>query len=177
MKTIELNWKEFNVNLDMVQAHMKGLDSSCCGLSGNSKLEVHFDNDDLSQDVIDEAISYWDGLTEGSPEATGYAAMQQIKAIKSNVAKAKSFADDLLIQFASENIQLGINADDMVDEVLDVMAPVLVALQSASLTSAIKRAKAIPSASYDSKYVTAARLLQYVNKIETFLNLPHSESL
>ena len=177
MKTVELSWKEFNVNLEMVQAHMKSLDSSCCGMSGNSKLEVHFTNDDLSQEVIDEINTYWDGLSESSPEVSGYATMQQMKTIKANVAKAKSFADDLLVQFAAENIQLGINADDKVDDVLDVMAPVLVALQSASLTSAIKRAKAIPSASYDSKYVTAARLLQYVNKIETFLGLPHSESL
>jgi hypothetical protein len=97
--------------------------------------------------------------------------------VSKSVAAAQVFMNNLLVQFNTENLLMGIDADNLVDEVLTVMSPVLVAMQSGSPTSAIKRAKAIPSSSYDSKYVTAARLLSYCNQIETFLGITLSTSL
>lgn len=101
----------------------------------------------------------------------------QKQAIKNSVSKARSFGNSLLDEFAAENITLGITQDNLTGQVLDTMQPVMTALMAGSLYEAIARAKAVDPASYDSKYVTAARLLEYVNKIEDYLNIPLSTEL
>lgn len=120
---------------------------------------------------------YWESIESDSAEATAYAQKAQMAAVKKQVENIAAFSQDLLNQFAAENIAMGITADNKTEEVLDVMLPVMSALQGGAPTIAIKRAKAISEASYDAKYVTAARLLAYVNKIEAFLGLPQSNSL
>lgn len=119
----------------------------------------------------------WDSITEESPEAVAYATNARKRAIKKQVEAINEFSANLLAQFNSENIDMGITQDGMTEDVLDVMLPVMSALQGGAPTVAIKRAKAIPESSYDSKFVTEARLLSYVNQIEKFLGLPTSQSL
>lgn len=93
MKTIQLEWKEFNVNLETVQAAIKLIDPACCGMSGNSKLEIHSTNDELSQEAIDDIQAYWDALDEESEEATSYKTATQIKEEKeADVAAKKATA-------------------------------------------------------------------------------------
>lgn len=112
MRTVELSWKEFNVNLEMVQAHMKSLDSSCCGMSGNSKLEVHFTNDEISQEIIDSAVAYWDAIDEESEEAISYKTAAQIKSerdteIAAQKASAKTKFLNMGLTEAEANAILG----------------------------------------------------------------------
>jgi hypothetical protein len=126
--------------------------------------------------IAQQCRAKWDSIQSNSPEAIAYTNAAQLAAVKAQVAKINAFSADLLAQFNAENIMLGITQDGKTEQVLDAMAGVLVALQSGSPTVAISRAKAIPSSSYDSKYVTAARLLQYVNRIEAFLGLPLSSA-
>lgn len=119
----------------------------------------------------------WDDIEADSDEAVAYAQKAQMAVVKAQVERISKFSQELLNQFAAENIAMGITADNKTEEVLDIMLPVMSALQGGAPTVAIKRAKQIDPADYDAKYVTAARLLSYVNKIEAFLGLPLSNSL
>jgi hypothetical protein len=93
------------------------------------------------------------------------------------VAAAKAFGDKLLVEFAAENVRLGITADNMTETVLSNMQGIISALTTGSLHAAIARAKALTADKKDVKYITDARLLAAVNKIETFLGIPLSASL
>jgi hypothetical protein len=129
------------------------------------------------QSVATQVLAKWDGLASTSPEATAYVTNAQIAVVAKQVAAINAFCANLLVQFNTENLIMGISTDGKTDDVLTVMSSVLVALQSGSPTSAIKRAKEISPSSYDSKYVTAARLLSYCNKIETYLGITLSTSM
>lgn len=174
---IELSWKEFNVSLDTLHAWLQAnAGSEYAGISADSKLRVWFKNE--PQEEEKEAIAaHWDGIQSDSSEATAYTQKAAAASIKAQVVAINAFSSDLLNQFAAENIAMGITADGKTEDVLDTMLPVMSALQGGAPTIAIKRAKAIAPSEYDSKYVTAARLKSYVNKIEAFLGLPLSNSL
>lgn len=85
------------------------------------------------------------------------------------IAKARSFGDQLINQFAAENVMLGITADEMTGTVRKNLSEVMSAIQSGSLRDAIDECRAIPSGDKDVKYITDARLLAFINKIETYL--------
>lgn len=97
--------------------------------------------------------------------------------IKASVKSAKDFANQLIIDFATENIMLGITQDGKTGIVLQKLTSVLFAMITGSLYEAITRVKEIPESDYDDKYITAARLLIFVNKIEAYLNVPLSTEL
>lgn len=84
---------------------------------------------------------------------------------------------ELIVWFAAENISLGITQTGMTGAVRSATADVVNALSTGSLYDAIIAAKAISPDSYDATFITAARLLFFVNKIETYLNIPLSETL
>jgi len=87
MKTINLDWKEFNVNLNMVHEMAKLIDESCCGLSANSQLQVHF-VDNVSEEKEQELKDYWDSITEESDEAKSYKTQKQMDEEKEEANKA-----------------------------------------------------------------------------------------
>lgn len=176
MQKLELQWKEFNVDLEAIEAKFRADHASYVGNQASDKLELYF-NDDVTQEELDAIQAYWEAIDEESSEATGYTQKQALAAIKTQVKNIHEFSNNLLVQFNAENIALGITQDNKTEDVLDIMAPVLVALQSGSPTVAIKRIKQIDPQSYDAKYITAARMLAYVNKVEAFLGLPLSEDL
>jgi hypothetical protein len=176
MFSIDLQWPSFNVDLPTVDAWVKAnAPTGYNGMSADSDLTIWYTSDPSEYQAAINA--YWEGLSTASPEATNYTANQTKAEVSAKVAAALAFGQNLMNQFATENLIMGIDADDMVDTVLDVMAPVQTALQGGSLTSVIKRIKAVPTSSYDSKYVTAARLLSYCNQVESYLGLPLSTSL
>lgn len=101
----------------------------------------------------------------------------QIKSVQKIVKEAMTFGQQLMVEFSTENIMMGITQDGMTKTVRKNMSQVMSALMSGSLYDAIDEAKSIPSQSKDSKYLTDARLLQYVNKIEEYLGIELSNSL
>jgi hypothetical protein len=106
------------------------------------------------------------------------AASMQIASIKIDIlSPAISFGQELIVTFAAENIGMGITQAGMTTAVRAATADIVNALTTGSLYDAITAAKAVPKESYDPTFVTAARLLSFVNKIETYLELPLSESL
>lgn len=93
------------------------------------------------------------------------------------VSNAISFGNKLVVEFASENILMGITQDGMTKIVRQNMTEVISALQTGSLYDAINEARNIPIERKDAKYITNERLLQFINKIESYLNKPLSQSL
>ncbi len=98
--------------------------------------------------------------------------------IRTNIlTPAIAKGQELIVTFAAENIALGITQAGMTTQVRTVTADVVSALSTGSLYDAITAARAIPPASYDATFVTEARLLSFINKIEVYLGIPVSASL
>lgn len=87
------------------------------------------------------------------------------------------FGNDLIKSITIENMMMGITQDGMTSQVRKAMGEALMALMTGSLYDAIDELKAIPEDKKDGKYITDARLLAAINKIETFLGKPKSISL
>lgn len=120
---------------------------------------------------------YSDFVAAMQPDIDAYEAAKTTLAVEQSVSAARDFGMRLMVNFAAENVLLGITQEGKTGEVLTKMAPVMTPLQSGSLYEAIAQMRAIPSEQYDTKYITAARLLSGINKIETYLGIPLSESL
>lgn len=91
---------------------------------------------------------------------------------------ARQFGDTLIDEFAAENVLLGITAvPGMTNHVRKTLREVADALRSGSLHDAIAEARAIPAESKDSVFISNARLLYFINKIEKYLNVTLSTEL
>lgn len=90
---------------------------------------------------------------------------------------AITFGQEIIVLFAAENIRMGITQAGMTTTVRAVTADIVSALNIGSLYDAILAAQAVPDTSYDPTFVTAARLLEFVNKIEDYLGIPRSTGL
>lgn len=97
--------------------------------------------------------------------------------VRNTISEAMSFGSQVILEFATSNVMLGITQDQMTGTVRRVTSEVISCLTTGSLYDAINELKAIPSESYDSKYITEARLLECCNKIEDYLGISLSESL
>jgi hypothetical protein len=89
---------------------------------------------------------------------------------------SRAFGVALVDAFAVENVVLGINAAQS-DAVMAALLPTLTALSNGYLETAIRRVKEIDQNIFDGVFLSEARLLSYVNKIETFLGITLSTSL
>lgn len=140
--------------------------------------------------IIDLIISETEAFGLTSVETTAVVNLDKISAKNASEASAKlaeaprsairravAFGNQLVEDFSVENVVLGITVDMMTGPVLTKMSPVSDALRSGSLHEAISRLKSIPAQDKDVKYITDVRLLDAVNKIETFLGVPLSQTL
>ena len=121
-----------------------------------------------ANNIVDGTLSQY---TETIPAADLTASIAQ------TIQNAINFGNQLALQFLTENVMLGITAANMTATVRVIMNPTFDAITTGSFKEAIAIMKAIPSTSYDSTFVTAARLLRYVNQTETYQNYPLSTSL
>lgn len=104
-------------------------------------------------------------------------AFTQQEQIQKIISDAISFGTQLISEFAAQNVIIGITQDNMTGVVRKNMREVIDALSTGSLYDAIYEARLISSDKKDLKYITDTRLLQFINKIETYLNIPLSSSL
>jgi hypothetical protein len=93
------------------------------------------------------------------------------EAVLQIVKSAIAFGSQLIEEFATENILLGITQDSMTKTVRQNMAEVTAALSTGSLYDAIDEIQSIPAEAKDGKYITDARLDRYQKKIEEFLGI------
>lgn len=72
MYELQLEWKEFNISLPMIEAKMRAEQPSYTGCSADVKLRLHF-SEEPSQEAKDAILAYWEALDEESDEAETYA--------------------------------------------------------------------------------------------------------
>ena len=87
------------------------------------------------------------------------------------IFEATNFATVLIQDFASENVALGITQLGLTSHVRKTLAEVTNCLFTASLYDSIEELRIIDPAALDSTIMSAARLLVFRNKIETFLGI------
>lgn len=117
---------------------------------------------------------YVNSLSVSIDQYNAYKLQYSVEAV---VDAASKYGSGLMTKFAAENVLLGITQEGKTGEILDKLSHVMSALQAGSLYEAISRVKAIPVEDYDTKYITAARLLSFINEIEVYLGIPISETL
>lgn len=84
MQKLELQWKEFNVDLEAVDAKLRSEQPSYKGNQAASCLELWFEELPSREDC--EALqAWWDALTAESPEAMSYRSQAQIEAAITSV--------------------------------------------------------------------------------------------
>lgn len=116
-------------------------------------------------------------LVEDATLAAQVDAQDADAAVRGALKAAMALGNQIIEDFAAENIVMGITVDGMTGQVLNVMGPMMDALRTGSLHEAISRAKAIAPEDKDPKYITDARLLQAVNRMEEHLQIPLSDNL
>lgn len=119
---------------------------------------------------------HWE-IQENAQKKTDYEQAQVVANVQSAVSAAISFGQKLMSDFVTENVMLGITQAGKTKAVRQAFVEVMSALQTGSLYDAIDEAKLIPLEAKDPVFVTDARILSFVNKIETYLQIPLSESL
>lgn len=137
---------------------------------------------DANENIIGE-LSLPDGTSE-QEWAARLAEFQYVtptpslsERVKLSIQNAITFGLQLMIEFASENVLLGITQAGMTSTVRLRLAGVVNALQTGSLYDAIHELKIIPEESKDGTFITDARLLSAVNRIEKYLVIALSENL
>lgn len=103
---------------------------------------------------------------------TNHNPVDMVAYIQSVLRDAMNFGNQLIAEFAAENVLMGITQDGMTGVVRKNMSEVISALSTGSLYDAIQEAKVIPADKKDNKYITNARLTIFVNKIEAYLQIP-----
>ena len=68
---MEMQWKEFNVDLRAVDAHMRSSHPEYTGNQAAASLELWF-SEALSEEDQSAVIAYWDDIHDDSAEATSY---------------------------------------------------------------------------------------------------------
>lgn len=71
MFQINLEWKEFNIDLDVVNSHFKEAYPTYLGNQAHKHIELWF-KEEPDQATKDHVKAYWDGLTATSTEATSH---------------------------------------------------------------------------------------------------------
>lgn len=97
--------------------------------------------------------------------------------VERTIHDAIKFGQRMVVVFAAENVILGITQAGKTTAVRKATADVVSALNTGSLYDAMAECRLIPAEDKDSVFVTDARLLNFINKIETYLGLSLSAEL
>jgi len=93
MYSMKLEWKEFNVNLQMFETWMKAASDLYVGNSADTALTLWF-SEEPSEEVKDAVEIKWDEIDEMSEEAETYVSAQDV--LDAQVAKKASGKAKLL---------------------------------------------------------------------------------
>jgi hypothetical protein len=149
-------------------------DGSAIGLYESAKADPA--RAKTSRSVVHAEMS--DAATPGSYRliqkgASWYA----VSPVEFAVFNARVFGSNLVEKFSAQNIMLGITQLGKTADVRRALADVISCLDTGSLYDAMDQVRAIPAESKDPIFVTDARMLEFINSIETYLGLPKSSQL
>lgn len=168
MKQIELNWKQFYIPVDKLNSILKTIvGNNYDGLVCYSEnFFVSFKEEPIENE-INLVLQFWNTVTpqQFSPS------LREIIAGKIN--EASVFGRTLILDFAVENVQMGITQAQKTREVADYLRGVQRYLESGSLYAALAATNEMISGGVPSNlapFVTQQRLELYRDRIEDFLN-------
>lgn len=164
---ITLNWKSFNVPTDRLASILKNLlsynyDGIICT---EENFSVMFKEEPSTED-LDNLHEFWENATEIQFGPS----LREI--ISEKINEASVFGRTLILDFAVENVQMGITQANKTREVADYCRKIQRYVESGSLYAAIAEIDDMISTGVPgtlSPYVTEARLLIYKQKIEDFI--------
>lgn len=108
--------------------------------------------------------------------ATAIPATTALQLSQMAVTANMNFGRNVIVMFASENKLMGITREQQTT-IRQTMSDVVLGLLLGEIGSVIDSCKAIDVGLYDGVFITATRLLKYVNLCESFLNIQLSTSL
>lgn len=164
---IVLQWKNFQVDLDKVNAHFKSiLSTNYDGLNADQEnLKVIFFGSISSEDEI-AVNNYWNSIQDTDFDPTP----EEIAFTKINDAVV--FGNKLIIEVATENVLMGITQAGKTKAVSDYCVNLQYYLRTGSLYAAIDEIDtliaAVPPGDLD-PFITVDRLNIYKSKIQAYL--------
>lgn len=105
---------------------------------------------------------------------TNHNVLSQEEAVREIIRNARVFGNQIIEDFAVQNVILGITQDGLTGHVRQTCSQVIDCLVTGSLYDAINQIKAIPNEAKDPKYLSNARLTIFCNRIEAYLGVPLS---
>lgn len=155
-KTINLEKLDQELKSSSISTRYDGIQSS----GDQIKILTTIELDETEYDVLEDII-------------TNHTISQSLKQIvKQKRAEAQDFGRLIYDQFIEENIALGITHLGLTSHIRKSCREISDAILSGSLYDAILEISLLDPQTLDEQIMTAARLLSFRNKIETFLQVP-----
>jgi len=165
-----LEWKDFKVKLgkmhDFLKENLSDYDGMVADPDNLKVILTTYNEADIIR--IDD---YWESVTEQTESQMNQEELQEM--YKEIVSKAIKFGNDLVIEFASENIMMGITQAGKTKDVADYTADVMRYIQSGSLYEVIHEVDRLINEGIPqelSPFVTDQRMISFKNKILEYLN-------
>lgn len=166
--------KEFTIDIEKIDKRFKSITSSNYDgvVKDGSNFKIMWKSEPTNQDLAAIEI-YWRDLTQlaySTPTAE-----EQSQFLASILSDARKFGDALIVQFAMENVGMGITAARKTRAVADYCYKIQYYLSTGSLYAALEELEdtmddEIPEEL--SPFVTQSRLQTYVTKLKTYLQIP-----
>ncbi len=169
MQQITLPWKSFTVNLDRLHKTLKSLCSEDYDglIASPEHLVAVLKNPNEPDSIL--IAEHWNSLTESS-ESTPTS--DELKALAAKTVKAAiDYGQGLVVEFAAENILLGITASGKTKLVADYLADAMRYAQSGSLYEVAAELDRLLQEEVPSElapFITTERLLQFKQKVMAF---------
>lgn len=167
-----LEWKPFNVKLDRM---FKVLESQLPNFDGMvasvENLQVMFKTDPSDNDLL-VVSEYWMSITQQTETTPTLEENKDF--VKTMVKSAINFGSTLVTDFATENVMLGITQAGKTKLIADTCQTAFYYLSTGSLYEARAEMLNLTPTEEMSPFLTHARRIAFVNKIEQYLGLPLS---
>lgn len=167
---INLNWKNFQVKLDRMHKYLK---EQCSQYDGMIATEEHLKvilKLDI-QEEIDIVNEYWNSRTNQTESSLNQDELYQN--VKSVIEGAMRFGNQMIIEYASENVLMGITQAGKTKAVADYLSDVVRYMQTGSLYEVIHEIDRLKSEGIPSNlspFVTDERLEQFKQKVVNYLS-------
>lgn len=168
-KYIVLQWKQFSVPVDRLNLVLKNLvGSNYDGLICNPEDFYVVFKEVPEQEAANVVINFWNNAVEQQFSPS----LREI--ISGIINNASVFGNALILDFAVENVQMGITQAGKTKLVADYCANVQRYLQSGSLYAAITEIDSLVNAGIPENlapFITTQRLNSYKSKIAQYLGI------
>lgn len=176
MNSITLIWPNFHVDLGIVQTYLKAnLSSNYDGLVANPEsllILFHTDYSDADNTVVQ---NYWSAANAQTFQPT------QNQQVTLAISMAMQFGTQMLIQYATQNVLLGVTQAGKTQAVMDYCHELAHCLITGSLYAAINQILVMIADTSQTKanlapFVTNNVLYAFLNKVQAYLGLPLTQN-